>query len=377
MSREEATRRLSEAIEAFGAEHAPELVAEARTAAMAKARAMLTDGIAESLLANSAPLLRSEGSRHERASTPPQGPSARTEREPVGRRSQPTAPRTRPAQQPRRSADAADQPAAGGLGQYVYGVTLAPADIPAELVGVDPGFPVTSITERDLAAIVSAVPLDEFGEERLRENLNDVSWLEGRARAHEDVLEASLRRGTVVPMRLCTIYSGEDQVREILRSERDVLLDALTRLEGKAEWGVKMVAEPGALERAVAEETTGSGDDHGASPGAAYLDRKRRQAQSREEELRLADDWSEEVHEQLAAAACEALLNPLQRSDVSGYEGDMLLNGVYLVEDRRLEEFRDLVGRLDVEYGPGGVTLHLTGPWPAYNFVKSSIEAAR
>jgi hypothetical protein len=165
----------------------------------------------------------------------------------------------------------------------------------------------------------------------------------------------------------------------MLRDERGVLLDALGRLEGTAEWGVKVIAEPGALERVAAERAgvDGGEDETELSRGAAYMNRKRRLARTREEELQLAEDWAREVHGELAEAAHEALLNPLQRSDISGYEGDMLLNGVYLVEDRCLGEFRALVERLTDEYGSLGVALELTGPWPPYNFVKSSIEAAR
>jgi len=233
------------------------------------------------------------------------------------------------------------------------------------------------VAEGDLAAIVSPVSLAEFGEETLRENLNDVTWLEEKARAHENVLEGALQRATIVPMRLCTIYSGEEQVGEMLRNQRDILLDALVRLEGKAEWGVKLIAEPGALERVVAERSGADDDDGKVSSGTAYMNRKRRVARTRDGELELAEDWAREVHDQLAEAAHEALLNPLQRPDVSGYEGDMLLNGVYLVEDPRLEDFRAVAERLADEYQRLGVAVELTGPWPPYNFVKSSIEAAR
>ena len=73
----------------------------------------------------------------------------------------------------------------------------------------------------------------------------------------------------------------------------------------------------------------------------------------------------------------EAVLVAVQRPEVSGHEGDMILNGVYLVDDQDIPEFRALVERVGEEYRAVGVALELTGPWPPYNFVKSSIEAAR
>jgi hypothetical protein len=381
VSGDEGTRRLTEAIEAFAAERAPDLVAEATAEAVAKARTMLTDALAESLLAGSAELLAPSARPKSAGST---GRTTRTRRS-SPRRSRPATAERRREPPPDRRAESRQPvpaPAPAGdaeLAHYVYGVAFAPVELPDAVAGVDPAFPVDCVEEDDLAAIVSRVPLAEFGEAHLRENLNDVSWLEEKARAHERVLDEALQRGTVVPMRLCTIYSGEEQVREMLRGERDVLLDALRRLEGTAEWGVKVIAEPGALERVAAERAgVDAGEDEAElSRGAAYMNRKRRLARTREEELQLAEDWAREVHGELAEAAREALLNPLQRPDISGYEGDMLLNGVYLVEDRCLGEFRALVERLTDDYRALGVGLELTGPWPPYNFVKSSIEAAR
>ena len=166
-------------------------------------------------------------------------------------------------------------------------------------------------------------------------------------------------------------------MREMMGREGAVLLEALERLDGKSEWGVKAFAEPGALERAAVER---AGEEAGAgalSPGAAYMDRRRREARAREEAEEVADGWAQEIHEQLTRGAAEALLNPLQRREVSGHEGDMLLNGVYLVGNEWVEQLQELVAELDDDYRERGVSIQLTGPWPAYNFVKSSIESAR
>jgi hypothetical protein len=55
----------------------------------------------------------------------------------------------------------------------------------------------------------------------------------------------------------------------------------------------------------------------------------------------------------------------------------MFLNGVYLVSDAEAPAFRAAVAALADGFDRRGVEIALTGPWPAYNFVKSSIEAAR
>jgi hypothetical protein len=107
------------------------------------------------------------------------------------------------------------------------------------------------------------------------------------------------------------------------------------------------------------------------------MKRRQREAKVDEERDRVAEEWAQTVHERLAGRAAEALLNPLQRPEVSGHEGDMLLNGVYLVDEEEIGAFRATVDRLAEEFRGRGVSVELTGPWPPYNFVKSSIESAR
>ena len=123
----------------------------------------------------------------------------------------------------------------------------------------------------------------------------------------------------------------------MLEREQAVFRDALRRLKGKTEWGVKLIAEPGALEQALAEDESEETDE--VSPGVAYMQSRGREAREREEIDALANSWAAEAHERLAEAAVEALLNPLQNPEVSGHVGEMLLNGVYLVEDAGMDAF--------------------------------------
>jgi hypothetical protein len=178
-------------------------------------------------------------------------------------------------------------------------------------------------------------------------------------------------------MRLCTIYSSQRQVRSMLAEERAVFADALRRLAGKAEWGAKVIAKPHVLERAAAPRAGAGAEEGEASSGTAYMARKKQQALARDQEDQIAEEWALAIHESLTGVASEALLNPIQRPEVSGYEGEMILNGVYLVDDAKAQGFRAQVEALQGEYEARGALVELTGPWPPYNFVKSSIEAAR
>jgi hypothetical protein len=241
---------------------------------------------------------------------------------------------------------------------YVYGLVPAGTELELAGAGVD-ATDVVLLTEGDLAAIVGVVPLEEFGEEPLRTNLEDRDWLERTARAHEAVLERTLGTTTVIPFRIATLYGDEDNLRGFMRASGDSLRALLERLEGKVELGVKAYFDRG---KAVGR---GAGE---AESGQDYLRRRQAEQVASRDADAFALDCARTSHEHLAAAALDARSNRPQSSELSGRTEQMLLNGAYLVErgDDRLEE---AVRQLEACFGEQGVAYELTGPWPPYNFV--------
>jgi hypothetical protein len=261
----------------------------------------------------------------------------------------------------------------------VYCVVGGDAEIP-QTAGIDGEHPLVSVREGELAAVASVVSLQEFGEEALEQHFEDLEWLERNARTHEYVLDNVREHATLVPMRMCTIYRGRASVQEMLAREHDFLVDALARLAGRTEWGVKIFLRRGHRLRPSGSGDTGDdvAEELGqAGPGESYLLRRRQAHQREEEASQAVQECAEHVHERLSAASVEARLNPLQPPELTNREEQMALNGVYLVEDADGETFNAAVEELQNEYGPLGAELELTGPWPPYNFVNSSSEVGR
>ncbi|MGW4502371.1 GvpL/GvpF family gas vesicle protein [Micromonospora sp. NPDC004336] len=81
----------------------------------------------------------------------------------------------------------AGPPAAPDTGVWLHGVVReADAALLAATAGMD-GAPVRAVRAAGLAAVVSAAPLSEYGEDALRRNLEELAWLERAARAHHVV----------------------------------------------------------------------------------------------------------------------------------------------------------------------------------------------
>lgn len=271
----------------------------------------------------------------------------------------------------REAASAGDRSSGDAL--WAYCVLRAGEPLPAGVSGIAGPGPLERVEARDLAALVSRVPLDEFGAAPLRENLNDLAWLERVARAHEAVLDQALGQSTIVPLRLCTIYESEQSVREMLEREHDSLVQALEALAGRQEWGVKLIVDKDRLAeeaRSRSAEAGALGDELGArTGGGAYMLRRRLERHVREAVDSLGGELAEQVHVQLQHWVDDAVILPPQNPELSGHEGQMLLNGAYLVDAERVAGLRKLVAELEERHRALGARIELTGPWPPYNFL--------
>jgi Gas vesicle synthesis protein GvpL/GvpF len=347
-----------------GDDSAARLIAEAQAEAAARVRSLLTDAYTDVLLEEVRAALAPP------AAAPAPAHAAPTASEPL--------------------AHAAPTPATAapaGLGWYVYCVVSDDhGPLPDDLEGIDARHPVGTLEQDGLVAIVSRVPLSEFGEEPLREHLSDMDWLERTARRHEQVQEQVARTGTPIPMRLCTIYRDESGVRSMLVREGAALRGAMDQLRGKAEWGVKAFAdldaadpappaaaptEPG--EPAQAAEPAESGP--GSGEGAAYMLGRLHQRRRREETGARMDEACDGLHAVLCAVAADGVTLSPHRPEMTGRNVPMIFNASYLVAHADADAFHSELGRVSRELASLGIEVERTGPWPPYNFVPGAIGA--
>ncbi|MFB9238813.1 GvpL/GvpF family gas vesicle protein [Plantactinospora siamensis] len=259
-------------------------------------------------------------------------------------------------------------------GVWVHAVTrdIEPARL-AGMTGVGGG-PVRPVRAGGLAAVVSTVDLAEYGAEPLRRNLEDMSWLESVARAHHGVIDAVARLGPVVPARLATVYLDDERVAGTLVEHRRAVADALDRVSGRVEWGVKAYAAPAAANPAGSPGAGARGAARAGAGGAgrAYLLRRRAQLTATEDAERTAAEDADRLHGTLRRVAAEVRRHPPQDGRLSGRSEWMVLNGAYLVDAEHADEFAESVRGLAPDHP--GIRVELTGPWPPYSFTELNLS---
>lgn len=253
---------------------------------------------------------------------------------------------------------------------YLYGVArgLDPATL-GDCPGVA-GTAIRGVTTGDLTALVSTVRLDEYGEEALRANLEDLGWIEATARAHHAVVDRAARAAPTAPVRIATVYHDDERVSEVLRDRHEWFGAALDRITGRSEWGVKAYAHAG--EDQAEDEPPRTPVEAGGAQvrsGTAYLRRRQEQRRRRDEAGRRLAERAQAIDAELRAHAVAVRTHGPQDPRLSGRTGTPILNMAYLLDDARVPEFQALVR--DIDERSSGIEIEVTGPWPPYSFVET------
>ncbi|HEY8077293.1 MAG TPA: GvpL/GvpF family gas vesicle protein [Labilithrix sp.] len=214
----------------------------------------------------------------------------------------------------------------------------------------------------DYFAVVADAPLAAFSPEAIEPRLRDLDWVAKAGAAHEAVVEHALRAGTVVPMKLFTLFSSDERVRDHTVRTKKTLDRVVARISGCEEWGLRVLFdEARAMKRAARGPAPAS--------GVAFLKRKKELGDVRR---RLAADAKDEV-EALYGRLAKAVKRAVRRAPPSQeLAGSVLLDAAFLVPREKTKTFKSEVAKTAKGLAQNGYHVTLTGPWPAYSFVGGS-----
>jgi hypothetical protein len=223
------------------------------------------------------------------------------------------------------------------------------------------------VTHDDLVAVVSPVPADEFDESSLQAKFEDLAWLEVVARQHNVVVERIAQHSATLPFRLATIYFTKQAVDTVLNERAKELGEALDRISGRAEWGVKVfTTEPVSSTDPPADDTGSSASGTDARPGLSYLRRRRSERNAKESAWEDAAQRGAEIDRVLTELSEFRRQHRAQSAELSGAVGHNVLNVAYLVPVNATDQFLTRAQELQDE--APNCRIEVTGPWAPYSF---------
>ncbi|MBI3933519.1 MAG: GvpL/GvpF family gas vesicle protein [Acidobacteria bacterium] len=180
---------------------------------------------------------------------------------------------------------------------------------------------------------------------------------------HGQVIARIFENKTVLPMRFGTLFRSEKQVIDLVRENRQDLLEAFCRLRGKAEMRVKLLLGFPAL---------------ASSSKAADIRKPPGRALHSEESLPAADSepldpQCRELAAQLSVRLRE-MFHPLeQQVTCRRLDGSQLLvDCAHLIEANTVEAYQKLFCQASGQVKD--CDLRVSGPWPPYHFLPSAVR---
>ena len=176
---------------------------------------------------------------------------------------------------------------------------------------------------------------------------------------HAQVVSRAFEGHTVLPMRFGTFFSSEKQIEQLIRENREELLETFCRLRGKAEMRMKVTVEPVSAEaQTIRKPPKKSGFSADILSEGVDLPVD---AATREFTAQITTLMREIFHPAAEQVSCRRL-----------HTGELVVDCAHLVEMQRVPAYQRLLPFAEDQIRE--CTLRMSGPWPPYHFLPSAIR---
>jgi len=246
-------------------------------------------------------------------------------------------------------------------GKYIYGIIRNAEPINYGPIGMGKRADmVYGITYKGITAIVSNSPIIIYEARRV----NMIT--------HEKVLEEVMKQFTVLPVRFSTIseHNDDEGVMRILETDYRKFDELLTKMEGKKELGLKVLANEQAIYESIVEKYD---DIRSLRNKLLHLPADKTHYQRMKIGEMVVEALKKETgnYRDIIMDALSPLTEDVKIND--NYGEMMILNVAFLIKSTTEPEFDKAVNVLDEKYG-NFMTFKYVGTLPLYNFVNLVIN---
>ena len=254
---------------------------------------------------------------------------------------------------------------------YVYGAVPGGAPVPSART-ILPGAAIEAIRFGSIAILASVVPRGLFDQGDPANRTADPDWMAARVEAHHAVNAAAAAIGPTLPLAFGTLFSNLDLLRDWLMPRSAALLSALERVNGQSEWALSLQEDETAhaawLDRNDPALSQLAESAANAERGTAYLLGRRLDKARSAARIQHLNAIAASVANWVRAAGFDLFTDP-PRNGMPAWTAltpDQAPNGQNALPAR--------VGQLAADLAHAGLSLRLSGPWPAYAFARHALS---
>lgn len=261
--------------------------------------------------------------------------------------------------------------------QYLYAFIPSKEydrDSAPQLDGIDRGSYLEFVDVDGITAVICQVGEEEFSEENLAKNTEDMGWLQEKAFHHHQIMNELHTSYTIIPLKFATIYKNRSNLEAIVRQHQQGIRALLEKLENKEEWNVKIYAKDDKFRQAVmtsSEEIEKKQAEIARLPKGRQFFEKKKIDQFIEEQVKKEIEITcRQIHEQLTAYTSEERKKKNWNKKVTGKAEDMHWNCAYLLPSQNAGSFLERIKQEQDKANKeeNGMQFDITGPWPAFHF---------
>ena len=180
---------------------------------------------------------------------------------------------------------------------------------------------------------------------------------------HGQVIARVFENRTVLPMRFGTFFRTEKQVAELVRENRQDLLEAFCRLRGKAEMRVKLLLGFGAMPPSskMKDVRKPPRRSMGSEVYVPQADDEPLDAECRELAAQLSVRMREMFHPLDQQVSCRRLES-----------SQLLVDCAHLIEAGNIAAYQKLCGQAAAQVKD--CDFRVSGPWPPYHFLPNAVR---
>lgn len=218
-----------------------------------------------------------------------------------------------------------------------------------------------------LLAVLAEYDADRFVGETAERNLADPQKVTELALAHARQVEQLFHQTAVLPVALGSLFSAPGPVEQLLRRNRDVIVQFLHRAAGHQEWAVKAAVDAKAAKRRFIERSVAAAQIDAQMPdGARYFRQQAIRRQAAGQFQAVLHQRCQQLRQPLSLWCTDVLERPILPRD-DGRQS--VVSWSLLVCERFQGEISSRIAAMESALADAEITLELSGPWPPWSFV--------